>query len=374
MKYETGLTLDQFRHLERICSAEMIQPQPGAGRQKELSSRNLLLLTLKWLRRYPTSQDLALQFGVARTSIGPDVARVLDILDPKLAYLRSWPIPLHRKIHTGPLKGTIGAVDTFPICIPQPESLEDRKRFYIYKPGHQTRYGWKVQTFVDLQGRILDVTSAHPFGSKSDITLFRESQLPGKLNKNTRAVAPPINLASRIERRMRSDEAESDEAESDLKARKLRRVQYREDEEDEEREELESQRIEGDDSKEKDGEENSEEDEEPQGHSINNIGMTLSKALGDKAYQGAEGCYVPYKRFKRKNLHWRKKKFNKILSSYRVIVENVNKRLEDWKVIGTIFRSKERNPETISKIVRVVASLCNWTIERHPLRKGKRKA
>jgi len=169
-----------------------------------------LLLTLKWLRRYPTTQDLALEFEVAVGSIFNYVARILSILDPRLAYLRSWPSNFRSKILAGPLKDTIGAVDTFPICIKQPKSLEDRKRFYIYKPGHQTRYGWKVQTFVDLQGRILDITAAHPFGSKSDITLFRESQIPSKLGKNTRAIAPSINLVSRIEKRIERAESKQD--------------------------------------------------------------------------------------------------------------------------------------------------------------------
>ena len=336
---------------------------PSGGRQKELSPRNMLLLTLKWLRKYPTAQDLAFEFGVTPRSIRSNVACVLDILDPRLEYLRRWPSTFRSKVLTGPLKDTIGAIDTFPICIPQPEFSQDRKRFYIYKPGHQTRYGWKVQTFVDLQGRILDITDAHPFGSKADITLFRESQIPGKLDQNTRAIAPSVDLASRIEGRLKRHKAERD------KQRKKRRIQ---------REKSESQRddVEDDEKNDSDNsEDNPEDTEEPQAYySVGNIGRALSKALGDKAYQGAKLCYVPYKRFKGKRFPWKKKQFNQTLSSKRVIVENVNQRLELWKVIGTIFREKSRSSKTISKIVRVVASLCNWTMERDPLRKGKRKA
>jgi hypothetical protein len=319
----------------------------------------LLLLTLKWLRRYPTIHDLAIEFLTTQRRIARYVEKVLEVLVNALEYMRSWPSRYGTKIQKGPLKGTVGAVDTFPICIQQPKAKEDRKRHFIYKPGHHTRYGWKVQTFVDLRGRILDVTDAHPFGSKSDIKLFRESRVPGKLSASVRAMAPsPVNLAERIEKRINSatvirtksnhgPEEETVDSENEYEAN----------EEGEDKKNLQ--------------EAQSQHEVEPQieAPAIKNV----SKALGDKAYLGSDLVYVPYKRFKGKRFTRQKKEFNKLLGSKRVIVENANKRLEDWRVLGTIFRGW-RDSEFVSKVVRVVVSLYNYTLEEHPLRKGKRKA
>jgi hypothetical protein len=284
------------------------------------------------------------------------VSSVMNILDTKLEYLRRWPRQNRSKILTGPLKGTIGAVDTFPVCCPQPKPMEERKRFFIYKPGHKTRYGYKVQTFVNLHGRILDVTAAHPFGSKADITLFRESRIPAMLDRTTGAMAPaPVDFASRIESRFRegSDAADSDTDEASAEEKSVARRKRRKKEDS--GLDFKHQFAEG---------------ETKTSHSIANISEALSqaKALGDKAYLGSKLIYVPHKKYKGKRFTREKKEFNKLLSSKRVIVENVNKRLEDWKVLGAIYRGK-RDPEAVSRIVRVVASLHNFLLETHPMRK-----
>jgi len=347
---ETGLILDQLEYVERLCHQELVEIPADSAHFATLSPRNQLLLTLKWLRRYPASEDLALEFKVSRWSVSRYVEHVLGILDTKLEYLRRWPRQHRSKILQGALKDVIGAVDTFPICIRQPEAKEERKRFFIYKPGHKTRYGYKVQTFVDLHGRILDVTDAHPFGSKADITLFRESIVPMQLDPTTRAMAPaPVNLASRLESRLRNANedssndrtAESVEAEAGLDHKhSAPQLEY---------------------------------DEKKEAHSIPNISAALStaKALGDKAYLGSSLIYVPFKKFQGKRFTRAKKAFNRELSSKRVIVENVNKRLEDFKVLGTIYRGA-RDAEVVSRIVRVIASLHNYTLETHPLRRHRR--
>ena len=64
----------------------------------------------------------------------------------------------------------------------------------------------------------------------------------------------------------------------------------------------------------------------------------------------------------------RMKDYNKTLSSARVIVENVNKRLEDFKVVGSVYRG-HREAEVVSRIVRVVVSLYNLKLETEPLRR-----
>ena len=281
---------------------------------------------------------------------------VVKLLDRKLKYLRDWPSQLHSKILSGPLEHTIGAVDTFPICIPQPKSTEERKRYYIYKPGHKTRYGYKVQTFVDLHGRILDATDAHPFGSKADIKLFRESGVPARLNRTTRAMAPSPTkkLAARIEKR--AMKAGGDDA-------------AQEDDETAEESEADDEAEENGENKYSEGSSQFDAHEEK----IPNISEALStKAVGDKAYIGSDLIYVPYKRFKKKRFTKKQREFNKLLSSKRAIVECVNKRLEDFKVLGTIYRGK-RDAETVSRIVRVIVSLHNYLLESHPMQKRQKR-
>lgn len=341
---ETGLSLEQLDLVEDLCRQELVDFPARSTRRRKLSPRNLLFLTLKWLRRYPASEDLAQEFKISQQAVIRYVNSILDVLDLRLESLRRWP-HLHRsKILKGPLQGTIGAVDTFPVCIYQPESKEDRKKYYIYKPGHHTRYGYKVQTFVDLNGRILDVTAAYPFGSKADITLFRESNVPRHLAPNACAMAPaPHDLASRVERRHNA--ANSEESADD---------------------EL--------DNKHSTSNSQLEDEDEDEAKTIPNISraLTEAKALGDKAYIGSELIYVPYKKFKGKRFTREKKAFNKLLSSKRVIVENVNKRLEDFRILGTIYRGV-RDEQFVSKIVRVVVSLHNLIVPTHPLRKQRHK-
>lgn len=347
MNHETGLTLEQLHLVEDLCRQELVDIPACSNRSPQLSPRNLLLLTLKWLRRYPVTEDLAQEFKISQQAAVKYVNNILEVLDSRLEYLRRWPLEHRSKILKGPLQGAIGAVDTFPICVYQPKVIADRKRYYIYKPGHHTRYGYKVQTFVDLHGMILDVTDAYPFGSKADITLFRESTVPRKLDRNTRAMASaPINLASRLEARIANSDAVYEEIADDALDNKHSAST--------------SSQV----------DDESEEDEKV----IPNISRALSeaKALGDKAYTGSELIYVPYKKFKGKRFTKTKKEFNKLLSSKRVIVENVNKRLEDYRVLGSIYRGA-RDSALVSKIVRVVVSLYNLTVPSHPLRKQRHR-
>jgi hypothetical protein len=340
---DTGLTLEQLGFVEDLCHQELVEIPVRSPPHPKLSPRNILILTLKWLRRYPATEDLAQEFNVSQRKVVKYVNNMLDVLDLKLEYLRRWPLEHRSKILKGPLQGTIGAVDTFPICIYQPECTDDRKRFYIYKPGHHTRYGYKVQTFVALNGMILDVTNAYPFGSKADIALFRESNVSRKLDPNTRAMAPaPDTLVARLENRIANCDPNREES-TDEPDNKHSIPTHEEDEED--------------DSK------------------IPNISraLTETKALGDKAYIGSKLIYAPYKKFKGKRFTKAKKDFNKLLSTKRVIVENVNKRLEDFRVLGTIYRGA-RDAELVSKIVRVVVSLHNLMVPSHPLRRRRPKS
>src|SRR5689334_20317905 len=53
VNHETGLTLEQLDLVEDLCREELVEIPARSNRSRKLSPRNLLLLTLKWLRRYP---------------------------------------------------------------------------------------------------------------------------------------------------------------------------------------------------------------------------------------------------------------------------------------------------------------------------------
>jgi hypothetical protein len=263
------------------------------------------LLALYWLYRYPVYDLLADEFGISEQTA------ILRILDDRLGYLLEYESLRRRRIKEGPFADSVGAVDTFPLSIPEPPRNE-RKLFYVYGKRHRSRYAWKIQVFSDFDGRIRSVSDAHPFGSISDIRLLRESEVEPELGPKRRAAHIAENLYSKVERRYPADTEDEDEG-------------------------LESRIM----------------------------------ALGDKAYQGHDYVFVPYKRNKSRTSPQEEKEWNKELSSRRVIVENVNKRLEDFKAIGTIYRGA-RDKKFVSLVVRVAASLYNLKREQQPQRRFRK--
>jgi hypothetical protein len=313
VRKETGLVLEQIQFIEDLCFHKLIQITDPAHHPNALTPRNLLLLCFKWLWRYPPYELLAYDFGVGERTVAHLIRNVLETVDESLGYLLQWKSLTRSRIKKGDFKDCIGAVDSFPVCIPQPTETEERKQFFLYKKGHKTRYAWKVQTFTDFRGRICSLSDAHPYGSIADVRLLRESKMNDYLGPSCRALHFPRTQAD-LEAKVENRYAAEPDADSDQKS-----------------------------------------------------GPSLV-ALGDKAYQGHPYVKVPHKEYKAKRMSPVKKNYNKRLSSTRVIVENVNKRLEDFKVLGTIYRGL-RDSEFLSLIVRVVACLCNLKLEKAPMRR-----
>jgi len=92
-KAMTGLTLPEFEDLladvlPRLISADRdrrSRPQrrraPGAGRPYTLSERDQVLLTVIWLRRYPTHEVLGYLFGMPDWTARRAILRVLPVLE-----------------------------------------------------------------------------------------------------------------------------------------------------------------------------------------------------------------------------------------------------------------------------------------------------
>lgn len=349
IKLETGLSQEQFDHIMTLCNKKLANLSDPVHHPQALSPKNVLLLTLKWLRWYPTTRALALEFDIAKGAVPNLIGGVLAILNRALAYLLK-PGSLGRtRLRKGELKDTIMAVDTFPVCIPQPPK-EERKKYFLYKKDHKTRYAWKVQLCSDLKGKIISVGDAQPYGQISDIRMLRESTAESLLGS---VVSP--SLVRTVERRWAEIKSQSNrETEAD-------------EEEKEDGDELEEPEEEDDD----DEEDVKEEEVKEAKELYDDDHPHANKAIGDKAYQGHEFVYVPFKRYKAKRMTKKKKHFNKSIGSHRVIIENVNKRVEDFKVVGSIYRG-DRDDKFVSLIVRVVASLYNLKLEKEPVRRMKK--
>jgi hypothetical protein len=87
--------------------------------------------------------------------------------------------------------------------------------------------------------------------------------------------------------------------------------------------------------------------------------------LGDKGYVGCKQIIHPKKR-RRHPLTGRKihltaeeKEFNKHLSHYRIVIENVNSSLKNWSILSTVYRDLERH----HKLFTCCAILINMAAE-----------
>lgn len=96
------------------------------------------------------------------------------------------------------------------------------------------------------------------------------------------------------------------------------------------------------------------------------------KGLGDAAYQGDPTMIAPFKKPRGGELKRSQKLFNKQLSHVRVAVENVFKRVKDWKVISDVYRGNYHNLDEFNCIFKLVCSLVNITFQNHPLRREQR--
>ena len=74
----TGETLDTLQLLvDRLRTTFRINP---IHRNSKLSLRNQVLLTLIWLRRYPTFHHLAMHFNIGTTTVHDCIYRILPFL------------------------------------------------------------------------------------------------------------------------------------------------------------------------------------------------------------------------------------------------------------------------------------------------------
>jgi len=149
----------------------------GGGHPFALGPRDQILLTVVWLRQYPTQEALGYVFGVSDTGARAVIERVLPLLEAAGRDTMRLPDPgRKRRRHADALLTDIPEltvlVDSFAQRVQRP--AVGQKEYYAGKKKAPTV---KVQVAVDPEtGKIADVSESVP-GPTADITLLARSGL-----------------------------------------------------------------------------------------------------------------------------------------------------------------------------------------------------
>lgn len=149
----------------------------GGGRNALLCHTNELLLTVIWLRQYPTNEVLAFLFGVSDSTVSRIISRVLLLLEASGCDTMRMPDPgrKRRKSLDALLKDTpelAVVIDSFEQRVQRPR---DKKQADGVYSGKQKQHTLKLQIAVDEErGAVCDVSESVA-GPTADITLLKQS-------------------------------------------------------------------------------------------------------------------------------------------------------------------------------------------------------
>ena len=152
----------------------------GGGDAFDLSVEDQFLLTVVWLRHYPTQECLGYLFGVSDSTALRAVRRCLPLLEQAGKDTMRLPDPGrgHRRDLPALLKDTPALaviVDSF-----EQRTQRPRRRQRAYYSGKKKAHTLKSQVAVDEDGRIVDVADSRP-GRWADLKVFKRSGLAGRL-------------------------------------------------------------------------------------------------------------------------------------------------------------------------------------------------
>jgi hypothetical protein len=163
----------QATHTKRSCRP--LRRKAGAGHPFDRDLRDRLLLTLVWLRVYPTYELLGWLFGLDKSNAWHNVQDVLATLQDMACF------PLERPDGQQPLTSPEDVFDAFPevrlVADATEQSFHRLKGWDNQKPfysGKKKRHTIKAQVLCTPAGRIGSVGPSVP-GSVHDLTLLRRS-------------------------------------------------------------------------------------------------------------------------------------------------------------------------------------------------------
>ncbi len=150
----------------------------GGGDDFDLGVDDQFLLTVVWLRHYPTQECLGFLFGVSDSTALRAVRRCLPVLEAQGKDSMRLPDPGRGQRRDLPalLRGTpelAVIVDTF-----EQRTHRPRRRQRAYYSGKKKAHTLKSQVAVDEDGRVVDVGPSRP-GPWADLKVFRRSGRAG---------------------------------------------------------------------------------------------------------------------------------------------------------------------------------------------------
>lgn len=166
---------------------------PGAGRPSTCSEQTRLVMTLFWLRVYPTFALLAFLFGLHESNAWRNVQETLQTLQTLARFAFERPAR-ERKA----LRSIEAVMDAFPDVVlvidakeqrtQRPKSDTDTDRQKPYYSGKKKTHTLKNQVAVQPSGKIGAVSASVPGGANHDLTLLRDSRLLDNLSQDEAAM------------------------------------------------------------------------------------------------------------------------------------------------------------------------------------------
>jgi len=183
----TALVDDVLPQFRKVESQRLERPDRlrdiGGGRTPALDGRDQLLLTVIWLRVYPTHEVLGYLFGVSDSTVSRLIGRVLAVLEQVGRDTMRMPDPgkkrrrsLDQLLEDTPELAVV--IDSFEQKIQRPKAIDERDGFYS---GKKKTHTLKSQVAVnEATGAIVDVSDSVP-GPMADIKLLEQSGLLERL-------------------------------------------------------------------------------------------------------------------------------------------------------------------------------------------------
>lgn len=190
----TGLRIEEFNALyedvadkinaydeSRLNHGER-ERRIGAGGQYQHDARNRLLMTMIWLRIYPTYEVLGFLFDLHKSNIGRNLQGILTVLQQELGDEIQWPDKTQRKRKLAEFMqdfpDVVAIVDATEQPTQRPKDDETQKTYYS---GKKKRHTLKTQIVVAPDGELMAVSQTVP-GSQHDKKLYDESGVGDKLD------------------------------------------------------------------------------------------------------------------------------------------------------------------------------------------------
>jgi hypothetical protein len=191
--YTTLLTIKLAEQGRKTLERSDRQRAIGGGRNQDLDKRDQLLLTIVWLRLYPTCEVLGYLFGISDSSAYRVVKRCLPILEEagREEIERSQAHAARKRGYNlagifEQIPGLAVIVDTFEQEIERPSNRQEADRYYS---GKKKRHTLKSQVTVDAYtGEILDVAPSES-GRGQDKGYFNRSGTVERLPEDTAYMA-----------------------------------------------------------------------------------------------------------------------------------------------------------------------------------------